>query len=259
MKRRLAQFIRFGWIQAISCMFAVVIFGAMAVTKYMPIPFIPRYDAILLICIVMQGLLLWTKQETLDECKVIIVFHLIGLALELYKVQMGSWSYPDEGWTKIGGVPLYSGFMYSSIASYICQAWRRFDIAVSGWPPVWMGISLSVAIYANFFTHHYLFDVRYFLMLALLPVFGRSTFTYKINGQTYRMHVILSFLLIAFFIWIAENISTFMGAWAYPDQESVWRLVHLGKLGSWFLLVIISIIIITELKRFKGKEQICVT
>ncbi len=35
--------------------------------------------------------------ETRDEIKVICVFHFIGLLLELYKVRMGSWSYPEPG------------------------------------------------------------------------------------------------------------------------------------------------------------------
>ncbi|MBW9235086.1 DUF817 domain-containing protein [Leptospira santarosai] len=29
-----------------------------------------------------------------------------------------------------------------------------------------------------------------------------------------------------FFIWIAENIATFFGAWEYPNQVDAWSLVH---------------------------------
>ncbi|MCY7743864.1 DUF817 domain-containing protein, partial [Bacillus licheniformis] len=45
----------------------------------------------------------------------------------------------------------------------------------------------------------------------------------------------LSFVLIGFFIWIAENIATFFGAWTYPNQTSTWSLVHVGKVSSWLL------------------------
>jgi uncharacterized membrane protein YoaT (DUF817 family) len=62
-------------------------------------------------------MMVYLKLETIDELKVICLFHIIGLILELYKVHMGSWSYPEEGWSKIQGVPLYSGFMYASVAS----------------------------------------------------------------------------------------------------------------------------------------------
>ncbi|MDQ0861081.1 hypothetical protein QFZ72_004560 [Bacillus sp. V2I10] len=79
--------------------------------------------------------------------KVIFVFHIIGLALELYKVRMGSWAYPEEGIRKVFGVPLYSGFMYASVASYMCQAWRRMDLRISSCPASWIVVILGAAIY----------------------------------------------------------------------------------------------------------------
>ena len=33
------------------------------------------------------------------------------------------------------------------------------------------------------------------------------------------MPLVLSFVLIGFFIWIAENIATFFSAWEYPNQS----------------------------------------
>jgi Uncharacterized integral membrane protein len=251
MKEKLLQLIRFGWNQALSCMFAVVIFAAMALTHFVELPFIPRYDFLLLVCIMMQWILIRTKLETIDELKVIIVFHLIGLVLELYKVHIGSWSYPAEGWLKFGGVPIYSGFMYASVASYVCQAWRRFQLTITGWPPPVLSIGLSAAIYLNFFTNHYIYDIRYVLMIALLPVFGRAVVSFTVGSRAYKMPMIVSYLLIGFFIWIAENISTYLKVWKYPNQEAAWQVVHWGKIGSWFLLIIISVIIVVELKRLK--------
>src|SRR5699024_1342239 len=125
-----------------------------ALTQMIDIPFIHRYDLILLICLITQVLMLTTKLETWDELKVICVFHVIGLGLEIYKVHMGSWGYPEEGFSKVLGVPLYSGFMYASVASYLCQAWRRLDIKLEKWPPTWMVGVLSASIYFNFFAHH---------------------------------------------------------------------------------------------------------
>jgi len=40
-------------------------------------------------------------------------------------------------------------------------------------------------------------------------------------------------VLIGFFIWLAENISTFFGVWRYPNQVGAWAVVHLGKWSSW--------------------------
>lgn len=76
-----------------------------------------------------------------------------------------------------------------------------------------------------------------------------------VSRQRYSMPVVLSFFLIGFFIWIAENILTFLGAWKYPNQYEIWRMVHIGKISSWFLLVIISIVIVVNLKHIKYKHR----
>ncbi len=241
----------FGYQQALSCIFPAIIFLTLAITKVVEIPFLYRYDVILIVCLLAQVGMLVFKLETIDELKVICMFHLIGLALELYKVHMGSWSYPEEGFSKVLGVPLYSGFMYASVASYICQAWRRFDLRIIGWPNSFYSVLISVLIYLNFFTHHYIWDVRWVLMILLLIIFYKTAVVFKVNNTDYRMPVILSFLLIGFFIWIAENISTFLGAWQYPNQQQAWNLVHTSKISSWFLLVVISVIIVAQLKHVK--------
>lgn len=242
----------FAYLQALSCIFPVVIFATLALSKLVSIPFLPRYDFILLICIIAQVLMLAFKLETFDELKVICLFHIVGLVLELFKVHMGSWIYPEDGYSKLFGVPLYSGFMYASVASYICQSWRRLDLQITGWPRPTLAVSISVLIYLNFFTHHFLFDARWILKALLVLIFFKTIVYFKVNQKTFKMPIILSFLLIGFFIWIAENISTFFGAWQYPNQEASWSIVPLGKISSWFLLVIISIIIVAQLKRIKG-------
>ncbi|HSP21541.1 MAG TPA: DUF817 domain-containing protein [Planococcus sp. (in: firmicutes)] len=249
------NFLRFGSLQALSCIFPVLIFAALAVSKFFDIPFVPRYDFILIVCILAQVFMLASKLETWDEFKVICVFHVIGLALELFKVHMGSWAYPEEAYSKFFGVPLYSGFMYASVASYICQSWRRLDLQIYGWPKPFHTISISFLIYANFFTHHFTYDIRWGLKALLFLVFFRTVVTFRLHDKIYKMPLILSFLLIGFFIWIAENITTFLGAWQYPDQQAAWSLVHIGKISSWFLLVIISIIIVAQLKRVKSSVQ----
>ncbi|MGR5914090.1 DUF817 family protein [Bacillus pacificus] len=52
-----------------------------------------------------------------------------------------------------------------------------------------------------------------------------------------------------------KNIATFFGAWQYPNQREVWNLVHLSKISSWFLLVVISIMIVTQLKYLKASKR----
>jgi len=249
----LRTLLAFGWSQALSCAFPIVIFASLGMTKLVHVPGLSRYDLLLVICLAAQAAMIWTRLETWDELKVITLFHLIGLALELFKVYMGSWSYPGEAWSKLGGVPLYSGFMYASVASYICQAWRRLGLQFHRWPNSYAAAGTALLIYANFFTHHWLPDLRWWLTALLALLFWRTTVSYTAGGRTMRMPMLLSFALIALFIWIAENISTFLGAWRYPDQELDWTMVHWSKLSSWFLLVVISILIVAQLKRIKAQ------
>lgn len=255
MRHAITQLAHFGWQQALACLFPAVIFGSLALTKFIDVPFLPRYDLLLLICLLMQWWMVRSGLETKDELKVITLFHVIGLTLEIFKVNMGSWTYPEEAYVKIFGVPLYSGFMYASVASYLCQAWRRLQIELVNWPPFMLVLSLTTAIYLNFFTHHFWIDIRWWLAALVLIVFFRAWVTYNVNGISYKMPIALSFLLIGFFIWIAENIATYFSAWEYPNQRDAWSLVHLGKVSSWVLLVIVSFLIVATLKQVKGKSH----
>lgn len=243
--------LHFAYQQALSCVFPVIIFLTLAVSKSIEIPLLHRYDFILLVCLIAQIVLIATNFETIDELKVICVFHVIGLVLELYKVHMGSWTYPEDAWSKIGGVPLYSGFMYASVASYMCQAWRRMDLQLGSWPIQWIVIGLGAAIYLNFFTHHFIIDLRWIIKGLIVLVFLKTTIYFSLQKKRYRMPLVLSFLLIGFFIWVAENIATFFGAWQYPNQQQQWELVHVSKISSWLLLVIVSFMIVAQLKHVK--------
>jgi uncharacterized membrane protein YoaT (DUF817 family) len=123
----LTQLCRFAWVQVQCCLFAAAVFVGLAVSKVVPLP-IPRYDALLVYALVLTAVCYLLRLETGREVAVIFGFHLIGLALELFKVGVGSWSYPEQSWAKVAGVPLYSGFMYAAVGSYICQAFRRLDL-----------------------------------------------------------------------------------------------------------------------------------
>src|SRR5947199_10176341 len=89
------EFFVFGIKQALSCVCPVFIFSILLFSKFIHIPFLSRYDFLLIACMSMQALMYFTKMETLDELLVICMFHLIGLCMEIYKVHMGSWSYPE--------------------------------------------------------------------------------------------------------------------------------------------------------------------
>jgi uncharacterized membrane protein YoaT (DUF817 family) len=252
----LRQFLDFGFKEALCCVFPVSIFVILAVTQVIHIPGVPRYDLILLSCVAVQVLMYLSKLETFDEIKVICVFHVFGLLLEIYKVHHGSWAYPEHAYSKVFDVPLYSGFLYASVASYICQAWRRLDLHLMHWPRR-RGLAnlLACVIYLNFFTEHFIPDIRIFLMLFVAILFWKTWIGFTVAGVRRKMPLTLGFLLTGFFIWIAENISTFLHGYQYPNQHGSWNIVHTSKITSWFLLVIISFICVAYLKHFKAILQ----
>lgn len=247
----------FGLKQVRSCFFAGSFLALLVLLNYVSIPGLARYDFLFLGSVAIQVFMLVTKIETWDEFKVIVLFHAIGLALEIFKTQpqIGSWSYPEEGWIKVLGVPLYSGFMYAAVASYMTQAWTQLKLRLENYPPYWVSIPLVLLVYANFFTHHFLPDIRWWLIAGLFLAFFRTQVFFVVRKKEWHMSLFLSFILIGFFIWVAENISTFYGAWKYPDQLAGWRLVHLQKITSWFLFTIISFLLVADLKHFKEGLQ----
>jgi uncharacterized membrane protein YoaT (DUF817 family) len=112
---------------------------------------------------------------------------------------------------------------------------------------------VAILIYLNFFTSHVTWDVRLALALALLVVTRRTWVHFTVGPRRYAMPLALSFLLIGFFLWVAENAATLLRAWQYPSQESVWTLVHAAKLGSWSLLVVVSIVLVAAVKAHEGQ------
>ncbi|MEO8638086.1 MAG: DUF817 domain-containing protein [Candidatus Taylorbacteria bacterium] len=249
----LKEFLIFGLKQARSCIFAGSFFVVLFLSNHIPLFGLPRYDFLFLAALLIQLILYLTKLETKDEVKVIFLFHIIGLVLELYKTNpsIGSWSYPEFGYFKIATVPLYSGFMYAAIGSYISQAYKIFKLKLVNYTKYGWSVVLCVLIYVNFFTNHFVYDIRWFLIPAVFIFFSGIKVHFTVIKEERKISLSLSFILIAFFIWIAENISTYLGAWKYPDQIHVWKVVSANKVTSWFLMVIISFIIVAYLKHFK--------
>ena len=61
--------------------------------------------------------------------------------------------------------------------------------------------------------------------------------------------MVVGALLVALFIWFAENLGTFASAWIYPSQRDGWAPVSLAKLGSWYLLIMLSFVLVSLVHR----------
>ncbi len=148
------EFLLFGLKQAWACLYGGAMV-ALLIGSHVWWPAdaaLSRYDFLVVAALALQVLLLATKLERWDEAVVIAVFHVVGTIMEIFKTSHGSWIYPEPSVLRIAGVPLFSGFMYAAIGSYIARAWRLFDIRFRNYPPLWGPWLLAVLSYANFFT-----------------------------------------------------------------------------------------------------------
>ncbi len=169
--------------------------------------------------------------------------------MELFKTAVGSWMYPEDAYLRLAGVPLFSGFMYAAVGSYIARVWRIFSFQLRGAPMFWTAAVTGVAMYINFFSHHYILDMRLGLFALLGMLFWKTRVTFVIWRVQRQMPILLGWFLVAGFIWFAENISTFANAWVYPDQQLSWAMVSPTKLGAWYLLMYISFMLVAAVNR----------
>jgi uncharacterized membrane protein YoaT (DUF817 family) len=102
---------------------------------------------------------------------------------------------------------------------------------------------VAAAVYVNFFSHHWLPDARWVLAGLLLAVTAGTSVRFTVWGVRRRMPLALSFVLIGFFLWVAENLATLVGAWRYPYQEHGWEPVGVAKFGAWALLISVTFVL----------------
>ncbi|MFM9920347.1 DUF817 domain-containing protein [Lacisediminihabitans sp. H27-G8] len=244
--RGIVEFLVFGLKQAWACIFGAALLAVLFATRlwYPDGAVLARNDFVTIAAVVIQVLMIALRLETVRELRVIILFHLVGTGMELFKTSVGSWIYEGPGVLHLYSVPLYSGFMYAAVGSYMVRVFRLFDLRFDRYPRRWLTAVLAALIYANFFTHHYIWDFRWILLIAVGLLFGRCVMHFRVFRLRLRMPTVLAFVLVALFIWIAENIATWANAWSYPNQLHGWQPVSITKLVSWVLLMIISVVLV---------------
>ena len=162
------EFLAFGFKQGWACLFGGLMLALLLATHFLypENAALHRYDFLTIGAIAIQAGMLAFRLETWREAQVIAIFHVVGTVMELFKTSAGSWVYPDESILRIGDVPMFSGFMYAAVGSYIARVWRIFDFQYKGYPPIWATVILASAIYINFFAHHWIWDFRWLLFAA---------------------------------------------------------------------------------------------
>ncbi len=245
--RELVMFVlKQGW----ACLFGGLLLGAMLFSRaiWQADWGLARYDALFLFAVFVQITFVVLKLETWEEVRVILLFHLTGTLMEWFKVSAGSWAYPEPGFFKLMGVPLFSGFMYASVGSYMARVIRIFDMRFAPYPPFWVTLLLAVAIYVNFFAHHFLPDIRILLFVATVAIYGRTMIWFRISEGDWRMPLPLAAFLSSLALWVAENVGTATGTWLYAGQQAG-RLVSFHKVGAWYLLLYVAFVTVTLVMR----------
>jgi uncharacterized membrane protein YoaT (DUF817 family) len=229
-----------------ACIFGAALLAVIVAARfwYPDDAAIARNDALTIAAVVIQSAMLVFRLESGRELWVIVLFHLTGTVMELFKTDAGSWAYAADGILRIGGVPLFSGFMYAAVGSYMVRVYRLFDLGFDRYPRRWLTAIVAAGIYVNFFTHHFWWDARWVLLAAVLVLWARTVMHARVWRRTLRLPLLAVFAGVAVFIYLAENIGTWAGAWMYPDQATGWQLVSPSKLVSWFLLMIISVVLV---------------
>ncbi len=252
----LRDFIMFGLKMAWACLFAAVFLCLLIISSFIwrnEWQF-NRYDFLFISAIIIQTLMLLTRLESFEELKVILLYHFVGTMMEVFKTHVGSWQYPEDAFFRIMGVPLFTGFMYGTVGSFMVRAIRIFEMEFINYPKTWHTIAVSIAIYVNFFSHHYFWDLRYLIFAALGILYFRTQIRFRPFEKIYTMPLLMAAIFSSFFMWVAENIGTFTKTWIYPQMQNQWHLVSLQKMGSWFLLLFISFTMVMVVLRQKPEN-----
>ena len=80
-------------------------------------------------------------------------------------------------------------------------------------------------------------------------LFARTRFYFLVWRTPRAMPILLGLFLVAVFVWFAENIGTLTETWIYPSAHGGLAFTGVSKLGSWFLLLVISYTLVALVNR----------
>nr|WP_174506466.1 DUF817 family protein [Acinetobacter sp. Marseille-Q1620] len=244
---------------ASAALFGILLLLAFAVTAPMgsqEFHGLFRYDYLLFYALIIQACLLYLKLESLAEAKVIALFHIMAMLMEIFLThpQIASWHYPQPAIFKIFTVPLFAGFMYSAVGSFFARSLRLYQVSFKELPNFVNMLALALCSYINFMSKFFIPDIRILLFIWSIFIFWKTKITFCLSQKKIQLPMLPVLVTLAFIIWIAENISTFYKIWVYPTQENTWHMVGWGKLGSWYLLLLLSLVLVLKILGHRHKN-----
>lgn len=215
-----------------------------------------RYDYLFFYALSIQVCLIYLKLESWAEAKVIALFHIMAMGMEIFLTHpaIASWQYPQPAVFKLLTVPLFAGFMYSAVGSFFARSLRLYKVSFENLPRFANMLCLAVLSYLNFMTKFFIPDYRLVLFAWSIIIFWKTKLYFQLSDSRLKVPMLPILLLLAFLIWIAENISTFYKIWLYPSQVDAWHMVGWGKLGSWYLLLLLSLVLVLKILGKRDKK-----
>jgi uncharacterized membrane protein YoaT (DUF817 family) len=215
-----------------------------------------RYDYLLFYALIIQACLLYLKLESWAEAKVIALFHIMAMGMEIFLThpQIASWQYPQPAVFKIMTVPLFAGFMYSAVGSFFARSLRLYQVSFDKFPGFSNMLALAVLSYINFMSKFFVPDIRLLLFAWSGVIFWKTKIRFQLQQHQIQLPMLPVLVILAFIIWIAENISTFNKIWLYPSQVDAWHMVGWGKMGSWYLLLLLSLVLVLKILGKRNSE-----
>lgn len=208
-----------------------------------------RYDYLLFYSIIIQIILIYLKLESWAEAKVIALFHIMAMVMEIFLTHpaIASWQYPQPAIFKILTVPLFAGFMYSAVGSFFARSLRLYSVSFHKLPRFSNMLALALLSYINFMSKFFILDYRAVLFVWSAIIFWKTKVSFQLRQHCFALPMLPVLVVLAFLIWIAENISTFYQIWLYPSQVEKWHVVSWTKLGSWYLLLLLSLVLVLKI------------
>lgn len=242
----------FSYKAASAALFGILLLAAFVLTAFMGSQEFYgffRYDYLLFYALTIQACLLYLKLESWAEAKVIAFFHMMAMVMEIFLThpQIASWQYPQPAVFKILTVPLFAGFMYSAVGSFFARSLRLYQVSFEKLPSFGNMLTLALLSYLNFMSKFFVPDIRMILFVWSIAIFWKTRIKFQLQRHQLQLPMLPVLAILAFIIWIAENISTFYKIWLYPSQVEAWHMVGWGKLGSWYLLLLLSLVLVLKI------------
>jgi uncharacterized membrane protein YoaT (DUF817 family) len=142
------------------------------------------------------------------------------------------------------------------VGSFFARSLRLYQVSFEKLPSFPNMLVLAVFSYINFMSKFFVPDIRLFLFAWSVIIFWKTRIRFQLQQHQLQFPMLPVLIVLAFLIWIAENISTFYRIWLYPSQVEAWHMVGWGKMGSWYLLLLLSLVLVLKILGDRSKDGI---